>query len=124
MTRAWKSQPTIPAFQSILGDPTLRLFRVTPPQNVRKTVSGTTSVTLTWDTATEPGTYYYVYRTSNANGLDGFNPETLVKLSGTSFTQAIGASTTYTYQVRATKLQTSGSGSFWNLSQGTFITVP
>ena len=23
-----------------------------------------------------------------------------------------------------TKLQTSGSGSFWNLSQGTFISVP
>ena len=95
MTRAWKSQPNIPSFQSILGDPTVRLFRVTPPQNVRKTVSGTTSVTLTWDPATEPGTYYYVYRTSNANGLDGFTLETPVKLSGTTFIQAIAGSTTY-----------------------------
>ena len=35
MTRAWQSQTTIPAFESILGNPTLRLFRVTPPQNLR-----------------------------------------------------------------------------------------
>ncbi len=31
MTRGWQSRSTIPASQSILGGPTLRLFRVTPP---------------------------------------------------------------------------------------------
>ena len=125
MTRSWQSQSTIPAFQSILGDPTLRLFRVTPPQNVRATRNGTT-VTHTWDPAAEAGTAYYVYR--SANGLDGFaatpNPLNAVKIQGTSFTDTAASGANLTYQVRATKLQTSGSGSFWTLSQGIVITVP
>ena len=136
MTRSWQSQPTIPAFQSILGDPTLRLFRVTPPQNVRKTTTGTTTltVTLSWDPAAESGTYYHVYRSANnmdgSINLGGFGAPlpAATKLSGTSFTEtvSVSATTSYSYSVRATKLQTSGSGSFWNLSQGSFTsaTVP
>jgi len=134
MTRAWQSLITIPAFESILGDPTLRLFRVTPPQNLRKTTTGTGTVTVTliWDPAAEPGTYYHVYRSANnADGslnLGGFGAPlpTATKLSGTSFTETITITTgtSYSYSVRATKLQTTGSGSFWNLSQGTIISVP
>ena len=121
MTRGWQSQPSIPAFQSILGDPTLRLFRITPPQNVRSSRVGST-VSLVWDPAPDPGTYYYVYRgTINLDGL-GTPLVAATKLSGTSFTETV-ASGSYTYMVRASKLQTTGSGSFWNLSQGTFTTV-
>ena len=45
-------------------------------------------------------------------------------MKGTSCTDAAAAETVLLYQVRAAKLQTSGSGSFWNLSQGTIISVP
>ena len=123
MTRSWQSQSTIPAFESILGDPTLRLFRVNPPQNVRKASNGL-AVSLWWDPAAEPGIGYYVYRTTSANGVDSSVQVTTTKLSGTSFTETLTTAGTYTYMVRATKLQTSGVGLFWNLSQGSFVTVP
>ena len=122
MTRSWQSQSFIPAFQSILGDPTLRLFRVNPPQNVRKASNGLT-VSLWWDPATEPGTGYHVYRTTSANGVDSSVQVTTAKLTGTSFSETLPTAGSYTYMVRATKLQTSGSGSFWNLSQGNFTTA-
>ena len=47
-----------------------------------------------------------------------------VALSNPYFTDTAASGANLTYQVRATKLQTTGSGSFWNLSQGTFITAP
>ena len=125
MTRAWQSQTSIPAFQSILGDPTLRLFRVTQPQNVRVFRNGSTA-TLAWDPAAEAGTGYYVYK--SASGVDGFaatpNPLNAVRVQGTSFMDTAASGVNLTYQVRATKIQITGCGSFWNLSQGTFISVP
>ena len=52
------------------------------------------------------------------------NPLNAVKAQGTSFTDTAASGANLTYQIRACKLQASGSGSFWNLSQGTIITVP
>lgn len=123
MTRGWADYGTIPRFESILGDPTLHLFRVTPPRNLRSSAPVGNTVALSWDPAVETGTGYYVYR--SANGLDGFTtPLNSVALPSPNFTDTTASGATNTYQVRATKLQTTGSGSFWNLSQGIFITVP
>ena len=63
----------------------------------------------------QPGTFGFTLTPNLLNA---------VKVQGTSYTDTAASEANLTYQVRATKLHTSGSGSFWNLSQGTFITVP
>ncbi|HRI13169.1 MAG TPA: hypothetical protein PLX89_09195 [Verrucomicrobiota bacterium] len=112
----------IPRFQSILGDPTLRLHRVSPVKNINPSRAGSV-VTLTWTPSADSGCRYYVYRSTS--GLDGFSSplNSSSPVDGCSYIDS-GAPANATYQVRATKLQITGSGSFWNLSQGTFITVP
>jgi len=120
MTTGWQSQRMIWRFQSILGDPTLRLFRVSPPRAVKAARLGNT-VTLDWEPPAEPVAGYFIYR--SADGLDGFStPLNAEPIPGTSFTDA-AEERNLLYQVRAVKLQTTGSGSFHNLSQGAFAGV-
>lgn len=121
MTYGWQSLPLISRFQSILGDPTLRLHRITPPSGPKASRSGT-SVSLMWNPSTEANRGYYVYRSTN--GLDGFTtPLNSVPTPALSYTDTT-TSTNILYQVRAAKLQVTGSGSFTNLSQAIFISVP
>ena len=121
MTHGWEGQPWVPRFQSILGDPTLRLHRVTPPTAPKASRSGST-VTLGWNHSPEMNCRYYVYRSTN--GLDGFgSPLNLAPTPALSFTDTT-TTTNLLYQIRAATLQVTGSGSFTNLSQGIFINVP
>ena len=109
-------------FQSILGDPTLRLFRVAAPGLLNVSRVGATA-TLSWTPSSDPGCVYFVYRSTN--GLDGFstplNPSDPVQ--GLTFTDT-GSAAGYLYQVRACRLQITGAGSIWNTSQGTFGVTP
>lgn len=115
-----RSMPGVPApaFQSILGDPTLRLFRVSPPGALTVRRSGS-SATLSWTASPDPGCLYYVYR--SREGLSGYgeplNPDGPVE--ETTFVDRESGRGVQ-YQVRATRLQVTGSGSFWNTSQGVF----
>ncbi len=121
MTHGWEGQSWVPRFQSILGDPTLRLHRVTPPTAPKASRSGST-VTLGWNPSPEMNCRYFVYRSTN--GLDGFgSPLNLAPTPALSFTDTTTA-TNLLYQIRAATLQVTGSGSFTNLSQGIFINVP
>ena len=121
MTHGWEGQSWVPRFQSILGDPTLRLHRVTPPAAPKASRSGST-VTLEWNPSPEMNCRYFVYRSTN--GLDGFgSPLNLAPTPALSFTDTTAA-TNLLYQIRAATLQVTGSGSFTNLSQGIFIKVP
>ena len=121
MTYGLKGLPAVDRFQGILGDPTLRLFRVTPPTNLKAIRAGS-AVTLTWLPSSEANRGYYVYRSTN--GLAGFTtPLNSAPVPALSFTDTTSA-TNLLYQIRAAKLQTTGSGSFTNLSQGIFINVP
>lgn len=121
MTHGWEGQWSLPRFQSILGDPTLRLHRITSPSNPMASRSGS-AVTLTWNPSPDARCGYFIYRSTN--GLNGFstplNPAPTPALSFTDTT----ATTNLLYQIRAAKLLVTGSGSFTNLSQATFITVP
>jgi hypothetical protein len=105
---------------ALMGDPSLRLHPVIPPSYLRGTIG--TGVTLTWAASTDSGIQgYYVYRASSAAGpftrVSGTSP--LVTLA---FNDPTGTSS-QTYLVRAVKLEQSGSGSYYNLSQGSFIRV-
>jgi hypothetical protein len=102
--------------QTVMGDPTLRMHVVAPPSNVAETaVSG--GVQLNWAASPEPGVQTYaVYVAPTAAG-----PFTKVaaSVSGTTYTHA-GGSTGSVYMVRALKLETVPSGSYYNASQGAF----
>ena len=103
---------------ALLGDPTLRMHPVIPPSNLSAAVSGS-GVNLTWsgskDTAIQG---YYVYRANSANGpFTRISGSQLLTTAG--FYDSTGASS-HTYMVRAVKLESSGSGTYYNPSQGVF----
>jgi hypothetical protein len=98
---------------ALMGDPTLRMFPVLPPTKLRvKNMSGTTR--LQWTASKDSKvTHYYVYGASNPDG-----PYThLGIVKGTNWIHANIENITH-YMVRASKLTATGSGSFYNLSQG------
>ncbi|MBI2929352.1 MAG: LamG domain-containing protein [Verrucomicrobia bacterium] len=109
-------------FIDILGDPTLRLFILSPPANLRADRQGG-DVLLRWGASPEPGARYLVLRSTA--GLDGaFTTLTPVPASDTTFTDTNAPAGPKLYQVRALALVTSASGSFTNSSQGVFVAVP
>lgn len=107
---------------AILGDPTLRLHVLAPPTNLAaKTSKGkVASVQLSW-TASETGAQYYVYRGPSVDGV--FTRVSASPLSGTSFTDDAPVNRQKVYMVRALKPVTVGTGSYTNISQGSFATV-
>ncbi len=106
---------------SLMGDPSVRMQVVEPPSNLlAKQDSCNLAVKLTWiapsDTAVNS---YYVYRSKHIDS---------------TFTQIGTSSNLYwkdnaplsgnnVYMIRASKLQLSGSGTYYNLSQGIFDTI-
>lgn len=103
---------------SLLGDPTLRMHPVIPVNNLRGNVSGS-SITLTWGASTDSDIQgYLVYRGSGPGGT--FTKLTSSPITSTSFTDS-AYSANATYMVRAVKLERSGSGTYYNPSQGVFF---
>ncbi|HEY6228327.1 MAG TPA: hypothetical protein VI282_14490, partial [Verrucomicrobiae bacterium] len=103
---------------SLHGDPSLRLHPVLPPSNVTgATASG---LVLTWtgssDTAIKG---YNVYRSANANGP--FTRLNSSLLGATTFTDTAPLANGI-YMVRAVKLESTPSGTYYNPSQGAFYT--
>ncbi|MDB6019200.1 MAG: hypothetical protein JWR19_3689 [Pedosphaera sp.] len=104
---------------ALMGDPTLRLHTVLPPSNLANT-SGT-GVALSWTSSADTVQGYHVYRATSAAGP--FTRLTGSLIAGNSFTDTTVSAGTYTYMVRAIKLETSGGGTYFNPSQGTFLSV-
>lgn len=101
------------------GDPTLRLHPVIPPSNVQGVSAGST-VTLTWAPSSDSAIQgYYVYRSTSANGP--FTRVSANLLTAPTFVDS-SAPAGAIYMVRAVKLETSGSGTYYNPSQGVFYT--
>ncbi len=105
----------------LMGDPTLRAQPVAPASDL-VAVDGGTSVDLTWVASPASGvTGYKLYRATEKLGpylpLNGGN-----LVSGTAFTDPSPLPGAY-YMVRAQRLETVPSGSFYNLSQGAFATT-
>lgn len=103
----------------LMGDPALRMHIVAPPANVTAaTNSG--SVTLNWTASTDSVLGYHVYRATAANGA--FTRVTTTPVTGTSYIDAAAAGAT-NYMIRAVKLETSGSGTYYNPSIGAFLSA-
>jgi hypothetical protein len=102
---------------ALMGDPTLRMHTVGPPSNLdASTVPA--GMHLTWMPAADSVAGYHVYRAQNPSGP--FTRLTTSLLSDTNYTHATGHAGAFTYMVRALKLESSPSGTYWNPSQGAF----
>jgi hypothetical protein len=97
---------------TILGDPTLRLYTFKPPSGLSAKISGN-DVSLSWSLGDAP--VQHVYR-----GPSVLGPFTRIKSSvpGVSTSVALDVNNSV-YMIRGVLTNTSGCGSFGNLSQGT-----
>lgn len=100
---------------ALMGDPTLRMHVVAPPTNVTA-AGGSGSATISWTASADAVAGYHVYRGPGASGP--FTRLTPSLVSGTSFVDATAPGGNPTWLVRAVKLETSPSGSYWNASTG------
>ena len=105
---------------ALMGDPTLRLHPVAPPSALAG-VSDDGGVSLSWEPSTDTVLGYHVYRAATPAGPFARLTSSLV--SASFFTDASPSPGTYTYMVRAVKLEQTPSGSYFNGSQGVFATV-
>ena len=104
---------------ALMGDPTLRMHVVAPPSNVSLTEENN-NVTLNWSASSEPVIGYHVYRAIEPNGP--FTRLTASPVTCTSYTDSeIRVAPLCSYMVRAVKLETSASGTYYNASQGAFV---
>ncbi len=114
-----KYQGTRYVHTALHGDPTLRLHPVIPPSNLQAVTAGST-VTLAWAPSTDTAIQgYHVYRAASDNGP--FTRLSSSLLTAPAFVDASAPSGSV-YMVRAVKLETSGSGTYFNASQGIFST--
>jgi len=107
---------------NLLGDPTLKTYIVAPPTNLAGArVQG--KVELAWSPSVDPVDRYYIYRRDE--GEVAFTLVDSTQLGTTNYTDAspLPGAGTYRYLVRAAKLETTPSGSFYNLSAGTATSI-
>jgi len=79
------------------------------------------SVVLNWAASPDTVLGYHVYRADASVGL--FSRLTSSLVSGTTFTDMTASSNIYTYMVRAVKLMTTPSGTYFSASQGVFVSA-
>jgi len=103
---------------ALMGDPSLRLHPVKPPTNLQATTVGQ-AVNLTWDTSVGESISHYTVSRFDSTQLDFVLLDNQV--ISTNFHDASPPSGSQTYMVRAVKWETSGSGSYWNLSLGATV---
>ena len=104
---------------SLMGDPTLRLHPVIPPSNLQATTAG--GVRLSWSASTDTALQgYHVYRASA--GGENFTLLNSEPISGTTYLDSPAAGE-YKYMVRTVKREQSGTGSYFNLSQGVVVSA-
>lgn len=105
---------------SLLGDPTLRMQIVQPPTSLTASTNGA-NVSLQWNASPDSSLLgYHVYRATSPSGP--FTRITSQPLNSTSFQDA-PTTGTYTYMVRAIKLESGYSGTFTNASTGIFASA-
>ena len=106
---------------ALMGDPTLRLHAVAPVSELVPLVQRN-QVRLEWKESPDAVEGYHVYRSSSAAGPFLRLTPSLIK--DTQFAEENRPPGTYTYMVRAVKLEVSGSGTYYNPSQGIMRTIP
>lgn len=106
---------------ALMGDPTLRMHIVKPASDFAA-VENSGNAVLTWAASPDASEGYNLYR--KTEGEEAFTRVNDEPISGNTYTDScLPANTTYVYMLRARKLQSSGSGTYYNLSQGIQTTL-
>ncbi len=112
-----------PVHVALMGDPTLRMHVVPPPIKVSVSKSGQGNL-ITWQAP--PGIKkipgrdyaYIVYRGARADGpFENLSPEPIKRLSFLDESKSNSQGTAF-YLIKTYSLQTSASGTYFNVSQG------
>jgi fibronectin type 3 domain-containing protein len=109
---------------SLMGDPTLRMHVVSPPSDLSLDYYNladetTVNIKISWKSSSDDIIGYYIYRASDINGdFRRLNGEAVTE---TTFTDLKAPRGKNVYMVRALKLETTPSGTYYNLSQGIFL---
>jgi hypothetical protein len=104
---------------ALMGDPTLRFHTVPPPTQLAASTTGT-SVKLAWQAPSTAPLGYHIYRSADPAGPYTRLSKNIVKTAAFTDPNPLPAAT---YQVRAIRLQSSNSGSYYNNSQAAFVRV-
>lgn len=108
---------------ALMGDPSLRMFMVAPPRNI--SVRNDRGVVIAWESSEDSELGYHVYRRNHADErfrrLTGDKPGTAGFVTGNSFTDTNPTNEPAQYMVKAVRLETVNSGTFYNLSQGIHV---
>ncbi len=106
---------------ALMGDPTLRNDVVAPITDLQSSVVGNDAY-LTWNASSDAVLGYNIY--SKNDTLSEFIRLNQSPIKDTFYTNiCLLYPGTYTYMVRAIKLETTPSGTYYNLSQGIFDSV-
>lgn len=106
----------------LLGDPTLRLFAVKPPAALTTSIDASSHPVLSWQASTDIALLgYHVYRAADSGGP--FTRLTTDPITLTTWTDESVSSGTFSYQVKAAKIETTASGTYVNTSQAITATI-
>ncbi len=104
---------------ALMGDPSLRMTIVAPPGTVTCMIVNSSTVNVAWGASADAVIGYHVYRYDNNTG--SWVRRTTNAFVGLSYQDDVtGLSGTVRYMVRALKLETTPSGTYYNLSLGVF----
>jgi hypothetical protein len=101
---------------ALMGDPTLRMHVVAPPRDLHADSVAVGRVKLRWKRAEDVGEGYRVYRSDRLRGQ--FHRIASTSAADTTYEDASPLLGANVYMVRTLKLETSGSGTYHNLSPG------
>jgi hypothetical protein len=105
---------------ALLGDPTLRMQQLAPARELTASSDGS-DVVLSWKESVDPVLGYHVYRGGSASGP--FTRISQAVVGETRFVDSQRGADAAVYMVRAIALHAGASGSFYNASQGVFVTA-
>jgi hypothetical protein len=101
---------------ALMGDPTLRLLPVRPPAALGLEALPGQAIRLTWQAPEDSVAGYHVYRAESLNS--GFTRLNADPIRDTFYVDSAPVAGLDLYMVRATKLETTASGTYFNLSPG------
>ncbi|HZV35965.1 MAG TPA: hypothetical protein VFB72_15425, partial [Verrucomicrobiae bacterium] len=102
---------------ALIGDPTLRMHVVAPAINLTA-LTNSNSVQLSWQASPDSVVGYNIYGSSSSTGP--FTRLNAQLVTGTNYIDSNPLAGPETYMVRAVKLESTPSGTYYNASQGTF----
>jgi hypothetical protein len=106
---------------ALMGDPTLRLNPVPPPDGLDLTCSAPGAITLTWHDAGDSIVGYHIYRSESVQGeFERLNPSIV---EDTTYFDASPLPGRGIYMVRSVKLMLTGSGTYLNPGFGAMDSI-